>query len=222
MNTTRSFHRILVIATVVACAVGSVSADYMSHNGMGYNSTIKIHSPGTPANGNSINAGQNDLNYAGTDSYGYSVSLDESVGSGEATVLSYSSLNNAHLVAYLYETYSTAVSNGTEAAALQAAIWEVIYEKSKNFDLSDGNFSISNNNDVLATANILLENLPDSYKAVTNLLVLHSEDHQDMLIDTNYPSGPVDGPLTPIPEPMTLTMLIGGGVVVLLGKRHRN
>lgn len=204
-------YRNATVAIVMACTAAIASADYMYYNGMGKNATVKVHAPGHNIDGRTTKAGQMDLTYGGVDYYGYCVDVDQYAGSSQVTELSYESLNNADMIAYLFETYSDSISNGTVAAALQSAIWEMLYETSGNYNLSSGTFRISHNCGALIAGNTMLATMPSSYEPAYELLVLHSNCKQDMLIGTDIP----------VPEPMTLTMLIGGGVVVLLGKRHR-
>lgn len=69
-------------------------------------------------------------------------------------VLSTDLLTNGQRIAYMYNTYSGSVTNATQGAALQLAIWDVLTDQGDG--LSAGNFRSSVSSTVLAQANVYL------------------------------------------------------------------
>ena len=99
------------------------------------------------------------------------------------------------------------------SAALQAGIWEIIYEHDPSFSLTGGTFKgapeTPGGQPAFDTVNGFLLNLA-SYRADATIQVLESPDHQDFVIST-------------IPEPETWMLFgIGLGVVGLLRRRRRS
>ncbi len=207
-------HKALVV-TVAVLALSVVPsaalADIMTYRGVGLNEHVKIHADGLLADELTVRAGQYLVTYKDVDYDAYCVDIDHYAGSGEVEEWEISQLNNGYLVAYLFENHSDDVVTDLDAAALGVAIWEVIYEETGNeFNVDNGYFSITNNDDVAAAANELLAALPDTHTPQWDLTVLHSECKQDMLIGAN-----------PIPEPATLVLLGLGGIGVLIRRRRQ-
>lgn len=96
----------------------------------------------------------------------------------------------------------------TNAAALQLAIWEIIYETSGTFDLTSGHFS-SSTTAVTSVANGLLATFA-AYQgpAATGLHALNNAGKQDQLIQ--IPGNPD----TEVPEPGTYA-LMGTGLLLI-------
>lgn len=197
----------IVVAMVLSCMVGAVSADTMTYNGMGLKSDVHLYAPGI--NNLHTYAGQMLVEYGGQNHIGYCVDIYHSVGTMEATELTLSSLHNGDMVAFLFETYANTVSTGIEAAALQVAIWEVINEDDVNgFNAEIDDLYITGNLAVLEAANILLASLPtNGYTPTNDFMVLHNDGKQDILIM--------------VPEPGTMVMLCLGGVYSLIRRRRR-
>ena len=197
----------LAIAAVSLNASVALGNSVMTYNGTGLNAVVKIHASGLLSDGRQVRAGQYLISYEGNDYTAYCVDIDAWAGTTEVVELGVDSLNNGDQVAYLYETYAGGVSTGTGAGALAVSIWEVLYETSSTFGVSqyDGFFSISENPGVTSAGNSLLATVPGSYTPLGDLVVLYSECRQDMLI--MIPGG---GQI--IPEPITvLGLLLGTG-----------
>ena len=69
-------------------------------------------------------------------------------------VLSTDLLTNGQRIAYLYETYAGTVTNATQGAALQLAIWDVLTDDGDGF--TAGNFKSSTGGAILTQANTYL------------------------------------------------------------------
>ena len=98
------------------------------------------------------------------------------------------------------------------AAAMQAGIWEIIYEHGPSFSLTGGTFTgapeEAAGQGAFAVVNGFLMNL-GAYDAVARIDVLTNGEHQDFLVAT-------------IPEPETWMLFgMGLGVVGLLRRRRR-
>ena len=80
-----------------------------------------------------------------------------------------------------------------------------------DFDITSGRVYVTGNAPVVQAANAMLATLPGSYEPTTDLIVLHSDEHQDLLISN-----------VSVPEPVSLALLVvGAPLVVLRGRRRR-
>jgi len=203
MNRTRLFAAAL-LGTALACLTCPASADFMYYHGTGLAAILKVKAPGTLLDNQAVNAGQMLVSYGGKDYAAYCLDINHWVSSCEVTPLPISSLHNGYAVAYLFETYAGSVATGTDAAALQSALWEVLFETDPAFSVTGGYFRIDGNAPVMAAANSLLATLPPSYTPTTDLVVLHCEDYQDVLV----------------PEPASLAVFTALGVPLLRRRRR--
>lgn len=105
------------------------------------------------------------------------------------------------------------VTNSQSAAAFQIALWEIISDTT--YDLSTGNFRMTNNPSGRALANTWLANVANGTWMPTGatFTFLHSDKLQDVLAIG------IGGP-TPVPLPATL-WLMGAGVAGLAAMRRR-
>ena len=202
-------------AALLACtllAAPAALADTMTYDGSDLTSSVTFHGAGLITDGATMDVGRYQITYQQTAYEAYCVDADHWLSTTEVTEQSVDSLTNGGLVAYLYETYAPAVTDGTAAAALGVAIWEVIHENvDPAFDITSGRVYITGNDPVVQAANAMLATLPGSYESTTDLIVLHSDEHQDLLISASS-----------VPEPFSLALLVvGAPLAVLRGRRRR-
>jgi hypothetical protein len=130
------------------------------------------------------------------------VDADHYSGNGDVTERSVLSLHNGQKIAYLYDTYVPQIHTAVDAAAVQVAIWELLYETpGTTFSAGSGRFYITGNDTVRNAANTLLTNLPATYTPVASLTVLDAATAQDMLIGSF-------GHDSPTPEPATMALIL--------------
>ena len=212
--------RTLTIAAVLAVALSTARiahADIMHYNGQGLKKYVDVRGRDSLVGRNfAASAGQMKLGYQGVNYLGYCVDVFGRSGSAEVTEASYTTLRNGGNIAYLFETNADDVTTNQQAAGLQVALWELLYENNDtlDFNLDSGNFKITTSS-VIDDANGMLDymraNMPTDYLPLGDLVVLQSPCKQDMLIGRDPPI---------IPEPATATLLaIGGGLLIL--KRRR-
>ncbi len=201
---------VLIVASLLAvallCSPATARADMVTDNGMGLSNSITLHANGTIADGQTISAGQMLYNWHNHDYIAYCVDINHYAGSGDMTARqAYTFLHNGSLVEYLYNTYAPGVDTGIKAAALQAAIWEVVFETGSTYSVSTGYLTITNNSAVTALANQELASLPTTYGG-PHLYALDSVDRQDVVV----------------PEPATMSLLGLGALALLRRRRTRS
>ncbi len=111
--------------------------------------------------------------------------------------------------AWLYNTYAAAVSTALQAAALQLAIWEVLYDA--NLNLTSGTFKVTSANaSTISQANTYLSSLLTNTSEATWFKATSHPNlqNQDLI-----------GPR--VPEPSAFALLFGAGAAAGLALRRR-
>ena len=105
------------------------------------------------------------------------------------------------------------VVDSRTSAAMQAGIWEILYENGQSFSLTGGNFTGHAGNAAdqaaLDVVDGFLANL-SGYQATYHIDVLASDDHQNFIVAT-------------VPEPETWALLVAGlGAIGVLRRRRKS
>lgn len=115
----------------------------------------------------------------------------------------------------LYSTQFAGLTTYDQKAAFQVAVWEIVREQSGTLDAATGNFHVADgtSKSVVELANTFLSaasnyNGTGSYK----LTALSNASWQDVLVATT---------VSPVPEPETFALFLGGlGAIGLLSRRR--
>jgi len=221
MNATKLIGSVIAVVLASSFALPSASADIMTYNGIALGETVRMHAPGINL---LTSAGQVCVEYQDMTFAGYTVEIDQDPATCEVTRVPVDVLKNADLVSYLYETYHPTADTSVKAAALQVAVWEVLFESDKNkIDAGSGKFLISENNTVRKMANDMLSTLPSNYQPSYPQYVLASPVNQDILVGSSVgraSGGGASGGGAAVPEPTGLAMLGLGGVLMLIRRRR--
>ena len=125
---------------------------------------------------------------------------------------SYFTPQKAYDLARLFTVAGGFVTDNATSAAMQAAIWEIIYQNGSSYDVLGGTFKVTPQNPsyltAFSTVNGFLANLGSV--AAYQIDVLVSPSAQNFLV------------ATPIPEPGTWALMIGGlGVLGFVARRRK-
>jgi hypothetical protein len=103
--------------------------------------------------------------------------------------------------------FATSFATTTSTAAMQLAIWEIVYETRTTYDVNSGAFEVTaGDNAARNAANLLLASLP-GLTATAPLTALGSPNNQDFI--------------TIIPVPPSIALFAGGLLLGLWGVRRR-
>lgn len=155
-------------------------------------------------NGNSFQTYCTDL----YQTFNWNTTYNYSVVSGVAAWGAAKSLTMDKLISFALA--SNVPSNAAQSAAVQAAIWEVLYETSGTYDLSSGNFKATSS---VAGTQSLLNSV--NWAGIAGATVTH---HVDQLYSATNQDFMV---ITAVPEPGTYAMLLAGlGLMGTIARRR--
>jgi len=187
----------LLSVGVIACCVSSASATLVHFEGMGLARNLSftyLPAPGDPPQAQSANAGQIKIRLGEAPEMllAYCLDVEHAVKSPwTASLQPVTSLGpRGPQVAYLYETFGPTVDSKNKAAALQAAIWETLYDG--DTDLSAGRFFLRTNSggNLFKQAQQYLLSIPTSYTPSRSTVVLRSGDYprsEDLIVPESMP-----------------------------------
>ena len=214
----------IIVLTTAAFA----SADTFLYQGMAPNhGTAKIHLSGSVGSydGN-VYIGENKFTYGSEpQTYGYCVDILHAAGNGQAFKSDTGSLNGGATIGYLLQKYAPTFHDNVDkkgSAALQLAIWDILYEAptgniqattAYSINLNAGNFKA----DTIKVDGSTFD--PSTYFAMFNAdlggsaITTRFEGHTGTSMQSFASAAPV-------PEPATLAAL-AVGAVGLLRRRKR-
>lgn len=193
---------LIVIATGAVCLAGTVaSAEILTVHSLQLGASVKLMYGAAALNGW---AGEQRVSIDGGSQFdAYCVDLDHtnSIGSVYAiTPTPTTALSNGGKAAWLYNNFEAAIDSNTKGAALQLAIWDVVYDNGNGF----GSGVIQDNGTtsaILTQANTYLGAIGANTAVASWLKATHDGNQHQSLI------GPDEfNPSTPVPEPFSLTL----------------
>jgi hypothetical protein len=131
--------------------------------------------------------------------------------------------NTGGKVAWLLNNYAPGVYSNTDGAALQLAIWEVLYDTDFGYGLNTGQFQVTDASDAIMNQAEYYFGLinDDTIAEATWYDARNYTDQQDALMGQDFGS-PIPELLPTIPEPASILLLGSGlGALALAGSRRR-
>lgn len=213
----------LVVAAGVLALSGASSGKTVNITDYTFADPVAVAITGGPEQGpvQYVSAGQFTGKLDGASFQTYCVELDQAFYFGQTYTYdvrdpaTYFSAQKAEALSRFFTATAGYVTDADTSGAVQAAIWEIIYETGGSFDMTGGSFEVTPDpNDPGAIAafsavNGVLANL-GSFAATFETDVLFNETSQNFII--------VRG----VPEPGTWALLFAGlGVVAAVGRRRQ-
>ncbi len=207
------------LGIAAACVFGTpASATTLVGNGYANGSeTFTLSAPFPPAV-NPVGAGAFTGTFGGVPIIFWCAELTQTFSFGTSYDYTASLLNNSALSRLFTEVSSAArLSTPDTSAAFQLAIWEILFESQSPYNISNGNFKVTDdhgNAAAIALANGWLANL-NNFQPLNQVFLLHSDTNQDFITDTPIP------PRLIVPEPSSLPLLGIGLLAIAFGLRRR-
>lgn len=126
----------------------------------------------------------------------YCIELTQTVGGGDNvyTVMSPAAAGLSGfqelMLERLWGSFKAGVDSQEKSASFQAAVWEIIYDAA-SMDIQSGNFLVnapSTGVQAQAQAYLNAVNVSSYFGAITNIVVLHSEESQDQIANIPAPA----------------------------------
>lgn len=176
---TRTISKLCMCAAVITTAATAASADQIQFLGMGRSQLLNIRHDGASSSEYMgellINKTQNGVT---TPMTAYCVDLDNgALSNWNATkqptsiIDTWAAAGTGKKIAFLFEAFAASADTNTKAAALQAAIWELLDDSAGTLDVRNGDFKLvgtnSTTNAVAAQATNYLAALPADLSGYT-------------------------------------------------------
>lgn len=219
----------VLISAIIFSAVAFASADSFLYQGPGAaKGTATVHLSGVPGNTVDLTVyiGENLFTYGlEAQNYGYCVDLQSAAGNGQATKGDTSNLTGGGAIGYLLNKYAPTfhtTTNKQGAAALQLAIWDLLYENDPgNFQVTNG-YNFTMNSGHFTATNIKIDG--SSYDPTAYLAMFQADLGQNGTA-TVYrgAAGSIQSFASPnpVPEPATLAALAVGAAGMLRRRKRK-
>lgn len=213
-------NRIAASVAITGLCIGAFALPTMDYLGKGFGSNVKW-TMDDGATHKSTFAGEMKLKLTSAEGIaefiGYCVDATITVSNNTwgVQILNTDSLNpNGARIANAVNTKAFQVNNNAKATALQLVIWELLYETSGNFDITEGVFRATKTDGTQLSSTVINE-------ANTILALQGTSVAPYYLADLNGNTRSSQSFVAPVPEPATLTALGLFGLAAMARRRRR-